>query len=233
LQVRRFAASRKTMRVKFRSLLVPAALLAVATASFAQWSQEAMPDPVAPAVLGRPLDRIHPSHHAHEKSAVAHARARHVEARTAAGSKVARLHAPSLRAGPALHASSTMAMGAAGQRPAKQALDDRADPRVRTDDVGRGTHFARKELGPGVYFGDRPRAAVRRYYEEHPLAVGPSRWKIGEPVPAGAALQPVPTAVAASLPRLPPGHRYVEIDGEVVMIAAGSKMVVDGISRTQ
>ena len=32
---------------------------------------------------------------------------------------------------------------------AKAALDDRADPRVRTDDVGKGSRMGRKDLAPG------------------------------------------------------------------------------------
>jgi hypothetical protein len=130
-----------------------------------------------------------------------------------------------LAPGPAQNAPAT-------QRPAKQAVDDRADPRIRVDDVGKGTHLARKPLGPGAYFGDRHRTAVRRYYEEHPVSGARASWQIGEPVPRGAPLKTVPKGLLASLPEVPPGHRYVQLGGEVVLIAAGSKMVVDGISRS-
>ena len=120
---------------------------------------------------------------------------------------------------------------AAAERRAKQAVDDRADPRMRTDDVGNGTHFARKPLAPGAYFGERHRIAVRKYYAEHPVRGDGANWKIGEPVPRGARLKAVPKGLLARLPPLPPGHRYVQLRGEVVLIAAGSRMVVDGISR--
>jgi hypothetical protein len=40
----------------------------------------------------------------------------------------------------------------------------------------------------------------------------------------------VPQPVMASLPKLPPGHRYVQFGGDILLVAAGSKMVVDGIS---
>lgn len=116
-------------------------------------------------------------------------------------------------------------------RPAKQAVDDRADPRMRSDDVGKGTRFARKPLAPGAYFSERHRIAVRKYYAQHPVRGAAANWKIGEPVPRGARLKPVPKGLLARLPALPPGHRYVQLGGEVVLIAAGSKMVVDGISR--
>ena len=116
-------------------------------------------------------------------------------------------------------------------RQAKKALDDRADTRVRSDDVGKGTHFARKPLGPGAYFGDKDRAAVHRYYEAHPVPNQAAKWQVGEPVPGGAGVAAVPKGLLDSLPRLPPGHRYVQVGGEVLLIATGSRMVVDGISR--
>jgi hypothetical protein len=51
-------------------------------------------------------------------------------------------------------------------------------------------------------------------------------------VPKEAAVTPVPSPLQASLPKLPPGHRYVQVGGEVLLIAAESRMVVDGISRS-
>jgi hypothetical protein len=166
------------MRVMLRRPLLRAVLLlAVAPSVLAQ---SPLPDPVPPAVLGRPL-------------------------------------LPPDAAGP--------------QRRAKQAVDDRADPRMRTDDVGKGAHFARKPLAPGAYIGERHRSAVRKYYEAHPVSGAPAKWKIGEPVPRGTRLKAVPKGLLARLPAVPPGHRYIQLGGEVVLIAAGSRMVVDGISR--
>jgi len=198
------------MHVPFRATLLPGLLLLVAT-PFAL-AESPMPDPIAPAVIGRPLDQIRPSRPVREKRVVKPARTARA-AQPAPTPAVAR-------------STSATAHGA------KQALDDRADPSVRIDDVGKGTHFARKRLGPGAYFADRHRVAVRKYYEQHPLSVAAVPWQIGETVPRGAALAAVPQGLLASLPKLPPGHRYVQLGGEVVLIAAGSKMVVDGISRT-
>jgi Ni/Co efflux regulator RcnB len=119
----------------------------------------------------------------------------------------------------------------------KQALDDRADTRMRTDDVGKGSHFARKPTQPGAYFSDRSREAVHSYYASHPatgLQAGAARkpWEIGQRLPATVAAQPVPPQIAGSLPKLPPGHRYVQVAGDILLIATGSKMVVDGISAS-
>ena len=123
-----------------------------------------------------------------------------------------------------------------GRQP-KQALDDRADTRMRTDDVGKGSHFARKPTQPGAYFSDRTREAVHSYYASHPangLPAGAARkpWEIGQRLPATVAAQPVPPQIVGSLPKLPPGHRYVQVAGDILLIASSSKMVVDGISAS-
>ena len=193
------------MHVTLRLPLLSCVLL-LAAAPHA-WAESPLPDPVPPAVIGRPLDQIQP--------------ARPVRAKPPA----AKPAAPRPQAAAAGQAPSS------SQHQAKQALDDRADPRMQMVGVGTGTHFARKPLGPGAYFGDRHRAAVRKYYGEHPGAGPAVNWRIGEPVPRGAALGTVPRGLLGSLPPVPPGHRYVELGGEVVLMASGSKMVVDGISR--
>jgi hypothetical protein len=116
------------------------------------------------------------------------------------------------------------------ERKAKQALDDRADPRMRSDDVGKGTHFARKPTLPGAYFGDAAREAVYKYYSAHPAPAGRSiGWQVGAPLPGDAAVTPVPGALLGSLPKVPPGLRYVQVAGDILLVASGSRMVVDGI----
>lgn len=204
------------------SILPSLLLLAASPLALAE---SPMPDPIPPAVVGRPLEhrwtyRVAPARPAAAKKPAAKAsRPAHAARKPAASTQVLGAAASS----PA----------SAGAHRAKQALDDRADPNTILVNVGEGTHYARKPLGPGVYFGDRHRAAVRKYYQEHPQPGSPVRWQIGEPVPSGAALAPVPRALLASLPKLPPGHRYAELGGEVVLIASGSRMVVDGISRAR
>ncbi|MDB5912068.1 MAG: hypothetical protein JWP22_743 [Ramlibacter sp.] len=117
----------------------------------------------------------------------------------------------------------------APQERKKATSDDRADPNASLVEVGKGTHMARQPLKPGAYFNDKARAAVRAYYASRPPK-GPTTgdgWKIGEPLPAGSA--PVPRGLLAKLPKLPPGHRYLQLHGDVLLVAAGSGMVVDAI----
>jgi Ni/Co efflux regulator RcnB len=129
---------------------------------------------------------------------------------------------------------------------AKDSLDDRTDPRVRGDDVGKGTRMGRKDLAPGAYFNDRHRETVRTYYASHegkgcppglakknngclPPGQG-AKWRIGERLPPTVVVQVVPQPVLVRLPPVPPGYRYVQVAGDVLLVAIGSQMVVDGIN---
>jgi hypothetical protein len=228
LKVRGCVSRESTMHVLLRLLLVPGVLL-LAGASFAlAESPLGLPDPVPPAVIGRPLDQLKPARPAQQAPAAAKpAPARPVAARPAAAAPVARPPAVS----PKVPAHGVAQNAPATAHPAKKALDDRADPHMRLDDVGIGSHLARKPLAPGVFFGDRHRTAARRYYAEHPDTSAAAHWQIGESLPRGVSPAAVPKGLLAALPPLPPGYRYVELGGEVVMVASASKMVVDGISR--
>jgi len=225
-----------------------ALLLADATGTALALAESPMPDPIAPAVIGRPLDQIRPARKPGPAQAQVAKPARPKPARVQAPAvaraasppqpRAAVAPAPKAAAAAAAPAATQQILGAPAAEPdapvlrqAKQALDDRADTRIRADDVGKGTHFARKRLGPGAYFDDKDRAAVRKYYKSHPPGGNPAPpWQIGEVLPAGAPVASVPKPVMASLPRLPPGHRYVQLGVDVLLVAAGSKMVVDGIS---
>jgi hypothetical protein len=240
-----------------------ALLLAAAPFALAQSYPPPLPDPIPPAVIGKPLDEIRPAKPLHlpplpgakqappkntaarpappstkmarQPATAAHAAVPNTIAKnTTVPNTTARNTTPpnTAQAAPRATAPNTAQLGAAGQRPAKQALDDRADPHAQLVGVGAGTHFARKPLAPGVYFGDKQRAAVRKYYASHPASGAPAQWEIGQPVPNGVPLAPVPQGLLASLPAQPPGHRYVQLGGEVVLIATASKMVVDGIPRS-
>lgn len=199
-------------------------VLLLAAAPFAA-AQSPLPDPIAPAVIGRPLDQIKPVRPARPKPAAV----KPERPRQLAAGKQAVSAPPS---SPVAVAPAAVHEVPASQRAAKQAVDDRADPRTYVpDDVGKGTRFASKPLGPGAYFSSRDQALVRRYYEARPMPGRPATWKIGEPVPPRAALAGVPDDLRAALPAVPPGHQYVQLDGEVVLIAVQSRMVVDGVGR--
>lgn len=210
-----------------------AGLLLVAAAPFAA-AETPYPDPVAPAVLGRPLDQIRPARPVRPKPLVI---ARKQPVHVAASHKAAPRHAVAPAATAALTAAPPAAAPAATQPApgtphiAKQAVDDRADPNARiVDNVGKGTHIDRQPLAPGVYLSSKDQALVRKYYAANPVPATSGTWKIGEKVPPKASLKGVPDNVRAALPQAP-GYQYVQVDGEVVLVAEQSRVVVDGVSR--
>ncbi len=201
-------------------------LLLLASTTFAQ-AESPLPDPIAPAVIGRPLDQIAPSRPARAKVATA----KPAPAKRVVPKPAETVHAAAKSAAASLAMPVAAAPQAPAPRAAKQAVDDRVGANTQLAEVGKGTHFARKPLAEGAYIAQRHRAAVRKYYAQHPVMRPAVQWKIGEPVPAGAVAALVPRGVLAALPPVPPGHAYVELGGEVVLVASGSKMVVDGIRR--
>jgi Ni/Co efflux regulator RcnB len=215
--------------------LAGAFLLAAMSAAAAE---SPMTDPVAPAVLGRPLEHIRPARPVAQKAVVAKTvRPKRVAATAKAAppkGEAPVVAAPAIAAAPAVAAVVPAAAQAApGVHAPKRALDDRVDGRAAAiNEVGKGTVMGRKALGPGAFFGARHQAVVRKYYEAHAASGAAAKWKIGEPLPPKASLAGVPDEVRAALPAVPPGHQYVQLDGEVVLVALPSRMVVDGISRS-
>jgi len=134
------------------------------------------------------------------------------------------------------------------ERKAKKAVDDRSDGRGRGDDVGKGKNHARKPLQPGAYFNDRNRESVQKYYasagkggkacppglaKKNNGCLPPGqakKWNIGQPLPSDVVWVTPPHQIIVTLPPVPPGHKYVQVAGDILLIAVGSKMVVDGIN---
>ena len=130
------------------------------------------------------------------------------------------------------------------ERKAKSAVDDRADPHGASPEVGKGSHVSKQPLKPGAYLNDKARQSVQAYYAQRKdcppglakknngcMPPGQAKkWQIGQPVPRGTATAPVPRDVLVLLPKAPPGHQYVAYGGDILLIAATSRMVVDGIT---
>lgn len=166
-----------------------------------------LPDPIAPAVVGRPLEETWAAPPARKKPAQTPKRPKQV----LASKKAAPVPAA---------ATAAVAPAAVQQRPAAQQL--------ATQTLG-----ARAANPPGfaTFFSSRDQELVRRYYDATPASAGDPKWKIGERVPERSALTGVPRDVRTALPVLPPGYQYVQLDGEVVLVAVQSRVVVDGVSR--
>jgi Ni/Co efflux regulator RcnB len=133
----------------------------------------------------------------------------------------------------------------------KKGGDDHGGSRGKGHDSGKG-HGADKDghmahaPKPGAHFNDKSRSSVQAYYarnkdcppglaKKHNGCMPPGqlkKWQVGQPMPAGVAFAPVPQQVLVMLPSAPVGHRYVAYGGDILLIAASSRMVVDGISIT-
>jgi Ni/Co efflux regulator RcnB len=115
--------------------------------------------------------------------------------------------------------------------------DDRRDER-RYDDRG--------QVSVGVYFQDDSRRILGDYYGTQARAgkcppglakkgngcmpPGQARkWAKGRPLPADLRYYDLPHDLLVRLPPPPPRHRYVQIAGDVLLIAIGTSMVVDAV----
>ena len=54
-------------------------------------------------------------------------------------------------------------------------------------------------------------------------------WPIGSPLRPGVIYYPLPPPLLMLLPPPPPRHRYVQVAGDILMIAVGTGLVVDAI----
>lgn len=55
------------------------------------------------------------------------------------------------------------------------------------------------------------------------------KWAMGRPLPADLHYYDLPHDLIVRLPPPPPRHRYVQVAGDILMIAVGTSMVVDAI----
>lgn len=55
------------------------------------------------------------------------------------------------------------------------------------------------------------------------------KWRMGHPLPADLRYYDLPRDILLRLPPPPPRHRYVQVAGDILMIAVGTGMVVDAV----
>jgi hypothetical protein len=119
--------------------------------------------------------------------------------------------------------------------------DERRDERR---DAHRDEHG---DVRVNSYFGDRHRVAVRDYYagEFHagrcppglakkgngcmPPGQAKKAWVMGRPLPHDVVYYQVPHDLEVRIGLPPSGYQYVRVASDILMIAAGTGMVVDAI----
>jgi Ni/Co efflux regulator RcnB len=98
----------------------------------------------------------------------------------------------------------------------------------------------------GGYFGEHQRTEVRTYYqaEHHGKGCPPGlakknngclppgqarKWAVGQPLPHEVVYYPVPSSLVVRIGTPPPGYQYVRVASDILLIAVGTKMVIDGM----
>jgi Ni/Co efflux regulator RcnB len=119
----------------------------------------------------------------------------------------------------------------------------------RDDGDRNGGRDQRREVRVGAYFDDHQRSSVRHYYQQqydggrrgcppglakkHNGCMPPGqakKWAVGQSLPTGVVVYTVPQPVLVQLPPVPVGYKYVRVAGDILLVAAGTQMVVDGIT---
>jgi hypothetical protein len=97
------------------------------------------------------------------------------------------------------------------------------------------------------HFDDDKRSYVRSYYEEDFRAghcppglakknngcMPPGqakKWRVGRPLPKDVVMYDVPPALVVKIGVPPEGYKYVRVAADILMIAVGTRMVVDAIT---
>ena len=138
--------------------------------------------------------------------------------------------------------------GPPGQMKKQQRYDaDRRhydDGRYQRPDRHRRAPIAVK---PGAYFNDGQRSNAHQWYsaQYHAGHCPPGlakknngclppgqakKWRVGQPLPVGVVYHAVPQPVLIQVGPPPPGYRYVRVANDLLLMAVGSRLVVDAIT---
>ena len=107
-------------------------------------------------------------------------------------------------------------------------------------------HAKGADIQVGSYFGDRQRVAVSDYYGQQRASgrcppglakknngcMPPGqakKWQKGRPLASSTVWYPVPRELVMVMGAPPPGYRYVRVVNDILLIAIGTRMVVDAI----
>jgi hypothetical protein len=99
-----------------------------------------------------------------------------------------------------------------------------------------------------ILFVPSDRAAVRAYWTETfgqdcppglakkskaclPPGHARKRYAIGTPLPTTVVIDPLPAALVKQLRPAPENHRYVVVDGDVLLLVTATRQVVDAIAN--
>jgi len=118
--------------------------------------------------------------------------------------------------------------------------------RPSSEGVSGSVHVGGPSFGVSIRFGDDHRRAVYDYYaplvragkcppglaKKNNGCLPPGQvkaWHIGQPLPGGVVVYPLPRNLELRLGTPPAGHKYVRVAADILLIAVGTSMVVDAI----
>lgn len=96
-------------------------------------------------------------------------------------------------------------------------------------------------------FSEANRRAMQDYYGKHAGKRCPpglakknngcmppgqaKKWAVGQPLPKDVQYYPVPRELTVQLPPPPINHRYVRVAADILLIAVGSRMIIDAVEN--
>ena len=153
----------------------------------------------------------------------------------------------------ALALAGMLAIGpAAAQKPSwagggKSDRDERTDKGVHQKGERRDAdERSSRDNGRRNHFEDRHRVVVRDYYEgqyrggrcppglakKHNGCMPPGqarKWQLGQQLPRDVVYYSVPQTLVVQIGLPPSGYRYVRVASDILLMAVGTRMVVDAI----
>ncbi len=112
---------------------------------------------------------------------------------------------------------------------------------------GKGKGHERKNEAKKGYFTDAHHDAVATYYDDEfkgghcppglakkhngcmPPGQAKKQWNVGQPLPAGVVVYDVPPQLVVKLGVPPAGQKYVRVAADILLVAAGTNMVIDAV----
>ncbi len=138
--------------------------------------------------------------------------------------------------------------GEKGEKSERRENPENKQGRQRDGDERSPRDSAGSTVKMSEYFGDRHRTAAHAYYSEQfrsgrcPPGLAKKnngcmppgqakKWAVGRPLPRDVIYYDVSPALVVQFGLPPTGHRYVRVASDILLIAIGTGMVIDGIQN--
>lgn len=133
-----------------------------------------------------------------------------------------------------------------GKRFENETHEKESNSKLRKDDNRTYRDEHGKRIAPNDYFRDSHRSAVHDYYTREFRAGNcppglakknngcfppgqAKKWHVGRTLPQNIQYYPLPPEVVSYLGPAPVGYQYVRVDNDILLLAAGTRLVIDAI----